>query len=208
MSNRIALPIAVGLTLLLAVILPILRMYLRTGILAVKHPRQMNGPARAVYVSMLLLVVVLTAWLAVYTAAGPEAAGVWHELTLATAAGWALALGGLALLLVAQANMGRSWRIGIDSSPTALVTSGLYRLVRNPIYTGMGAMVLALPLIAPCPVTLAACLAGVTLLAVQARIEEQHLLAMHGDTYREYAARVGRFIPAVGRLRSAPGAGA
>jgi protein-S-isoprenylcysteine O-methyltransferase Ste14 len=33
------------------------------------------------------------------------------------------------------------------------------------------------------------------------RIEEPYLLGTHGDRYRAYARRVGRFVPGVGRLR-------
>ena len=33
------------------------------------------------------------------------------------------------------------------------------------------------------------------------RQEERHLLRTHGAVYAEYAARVGRFVPGVGRLR-------
>ena len=44
--------------------------------------------------------------------------------------------------------------------------------------------------------------ATVVLLAaiqVQVRaVEEPYLLAVHGDAYRDYAARVGRFVPGVG----------
>jgi hypothetical protein len=32
-------------------------------------------------------------------------------------------------------------------------------------------------------------------------VEEPYLRSVHGDAYLEYAARVGRFIPGVGRLR-------
>ncbi|MHC4447722.1 MAG: hypothetical protein ACYSXF_08095 [Planctomycetota bacterium] len=38
----------------------------------------------------------------------------------------------------------------------------------------------------------------------QTRAEEEHLAAMHGDPYRTYAARVGRFVPGVGRLPRRP----
>lgn len=32
-------------------------------------------------------------------------------------------------------------------------------------------------------------------------VEEPHLLATHGQAYAHYAARVGRFLPWIGRLR-------
>ena len=32
-------------------------------------------------------------------------------------------------------------------------------------------------------------------------VEEPHLLATHGRAYADYAARVGRFVPGIGRLR-------
>ena len=38
------------------------------------------------------------------------------------------------------------------------------------------------------------------LVGIQTRLEEQHLLALHGEAYRQYAARVGRFLPGLGRL--------
>lgn len=33
-------------------------------------------------------------------------------------------------------------------------------------------------------------------------VEEPYLLEAHGDRYRRYAVRVGRFVPGVGRLPS------
>jgi protein-S-isoprenylcysteine O-methyltransferase Ste14 len=32
------------------------------------------------------------------------------------------------------------------------------------------------------------------------RVEEPYLIRIHGDSYRDYARRVGRFLPGVGRL--------
>jgi len=32
-------------------------------------------------------------------------------------------------------------------------------------------------------------------------VEEPYLTAKHGDSYRDYAARVGRFVPGVGLAR-------
>ena len=33
-------------------------------------------------------------------------------------------------------------------------------------------------------------------------VEEPYLLRVHGDAYRRYAARTGRFLPRVGRLKA------
>jgi protein-S-isoprenylcysteine O-methyltransferase Ste14 len=35
-------------------------------------------------------------------------------------------------------------------------------------------------------------------------VEEPYLLQMHGDAYADYAVRVGRFVPAMGRLDGLP----
>ncbi len=53
----------------------------------------------------------------------------------------------------------------------------------------------------PGVVSVAAVLALVVAIELQVRlVEEPHLLRTHGDAYAAYAARVGRFIPGVGRL--------
>ena len=79
----------------------------------------------------------------------------WMVHTPVQIAGWC----GLALAIVwtvvAQAQMGRSWRIGIDTShTTALVSSGLFALSRNPIFLAMRVCLLSLVLIRPNAVTL------------------------------------------------------
>jgi protein-S-isoprenylcysteine O-methyltransferase Ste14 len=35
---------------------------------------------------------------------------------------------------------------------------------------------------------------GVTLIGVQVRLEEEHLLRAHGDTYRQFQRRVRRWL--------------
>ena len=42
---------------------------------------------------------------------------------------------------------------------------------------------------------------GIVAFQVQVRlVEEPHLLRTHGEPYRAWASRVGRFVPRVGRL--------
>jgi protein-S-isoprenylcysteine O-methyltransferase Ste14 len=45
--------------------------------------------------------------------------------------------------------------------------------------------------------TLAVAIVDVNLLA--RLVEEPHLLELHGEEYRAYARRVGRFVPGLGR---------
>ncbi len=122
--------------------------------------------------------------------------------TPAGLAGAALAVGGGVLTLVAQGQMGASWRIGVDPAErTALVDHGLYRSVRNPIFTGMLAFAAGEALLVP--TRTAAAGAALLTAAVEyqvRRVEEPVLLAAHGDAYRSWAATAGRFVPGVGRL--------
>jgi protein-S-isoprenylcysteine O-methyltransferase Ste14 len=136
---------------------------------------------------------------------GPAAlTGDGAASALAATAGAALAVAGAATTLVAQAQMGASWRIGLDAGErTALVTHGLYRHVRNPIFTGMAAFALGTALLVPNAVALAALAAALAGVQLQVRgIEEPYLVATHGPAYRRWAATAGRFLPAVGRLRA------
>lgn len=123
--------------------------------------------------------------------------------TAAHVAGLALYAIGLAICVWAQLAMGASWRIGVDESQrTDLVTHGPFALARNPIYSGVIPLVAGLTLLAPNPVAIAAFAALVIALEIQVRlVEEPYLLREHDPAYREYASRVGRFVPRVGLLR-------
>ncbi|MFI0369704.1 methyltransferase family protein [Actinomadura sp. 1N219] len=120
--------------------------------------------------------------------------------------GTALALLGVAATLAAQASMGASWRIGVDEAErTALVTGGPFALVRNPIFTVMIATAAGLTAMVPNPLALTGLALTAVAFQLQVRIvEEPYLWAVHADAYAAYAARVGRFLPAIGRLH--PGA--
>ena len=140
----------------------------------------------------------------VFYVAGPDVLSVWVG-----APGWLGIVGfvlmGLAAVVVvtAQAQMGRHWRMCIDEGvEPGLVTSGLFGWVRNPIYAGMVLFVLGELALAPSPWTLFLVWNGALFVNLQARLEEAHLLAAHGTRYRAYASRIGRFLPTVGRLPS------
>jgi protein-S-isoprenylcysteine O-methyltransferase Ste14 len=110
---------------------------------------------------------------------------------------------GIAITIGSQVAMGRSWRADVDpDARTELVTSGPFRLVRNPVFTGSAITVVGLAFVVPNVVSLLMLVAFLTGLEIQVRlVEEPYLLRVHGDAYRAYAARTGRFVPAIGRLK-------
>ncbi|NKY96658.1 methyltransferase family protein [Nocardiopsis alborubida] len=118
------------------------------------------------------------------------------------ATGLGLMLLGLVLVLVSQAAMGTSWRIGVDEDErTELVTRGAFALMRNPVFTGMGILLAGQALIILSAASVAALAVFVAAVQVQVRaIEEPYLLRTHGAAYSGYAARTGRFLPGIGRL--------
>ncbi len=126
------------------------------------------------------------------------------DTTVAHVAGLLLAVAGIGLTFYAQVAMGASWRIGVDPGErTALVTNGPFALVRNPIFAAMLPTALGLALLVPSWVALFGLAGLVAALELQVRVvEEPYLLQVHGETYAAYAARVGRFLPGVGRLRA------
>lgn len=129
-------------------------------------------------------------------ATDPPAAEIWHVI------GAALLFGGIALLVVAQLNLGASWRIGIEegSSP-GLVTSGFYRFCRNPIFFAILIMLAGYTLLLPTRLSLALLIGAFIGIRQQVLTEEAYLSRTYGDAYRAYARDVGRFVPGIGRLR-------
>lgn len=117
-------------------------------------------------------------------------------------AGVALVVVGAAITLVAQVQMGPSWRVGVDASETTeLVTTGLFAVVRNPIFTSMLVGFAGLALLVPNALGLVGFALAVVALQLHVRvIEEPYLIASHGEPYRRWAGEVGRFLPGIGRL--------
>jgi protein-S-isoprenylcysteine O-methyltransferase Ste14 len=126
------------------------------------------------------------------------------DTTAVHVAGVVLFAVGLAGTLAAQVSMGESWRIGVDeSAATEMVTGGAFAIVRNPIFAAMLPASTGLALMVPSVVALAGLVALAVALELQVRVvEEPYLRRIHGSAYASYAARVGRFLPGIGRLRA------
>ncbi len=116
--------------------------------------------------------------------------------------GAVLLFGGIVLLVVAQLDLGASWRIGIEEGTSpGLVTSGLYRFCRNPIFLAILTVLTGYTLLLPTRLSLILLLGAFIGIRQQVLAEEAYLLGAYGDAYHEYARNVGRFLPGVGRLR-------
>jgi protein-S-isoprenylcysteine O-methyltransferase Ste14 len=128
-----------------------------------------------------------------------------HALDVDVLHGFGIALAALGGLAVfgAQLGMGENWRIGVsDEQRTDLVTGGWFRICRNPIYTAMIVGWTGFALMVPTWLAFGAVVAIALGLELQVRVvEEPYLVRTHGDEYRGYASRVGRFLPGVGRFR-------
>jgi protein-S-isoprenylcysteine O-methyltransferase Ste14 len=98
--------------------------------------------------------------------------------------------------------MGDDWRMDVGARKTALITDGLFRRIRHPIYAFSMLLMVCSALIVPTwPMIVVAAL-HLVLMNVKARNEERHLSQVHGESYLRYVARTGRFLP---RLSSREG---
>jgi protein-S-isoprenylcysteine O-methyltransferase Ste14 len=129
-------------------------------------------------------------------------APLWQPGPWGVAAGVAVTLAGIASTYAAQVSMGSSWRIGVrEDERTQLVVGGAFTVVRNPIFSCMLLTATGLLLLLPNALSVAALASLLAAVELQVRVvEEPYLLRTHGQRYRDYARRVGRFVPGLGRL--------
>jgi len=195
---RIILPLYLAAFFLIAFVWRSYLVWRRTGI----NPYVVGKSKRPIdflelYYRVPTLVILFTTLLfsfvpQVYEYASPIG---WLEVLWVKTVG--LAIMGFALLwtATAQMQMGRSWRIGIDrENRTELISTGLFRVSRNPIFLGMRLALLGYFLVLPSAVMLAAVVLADILMQIQVRLEEEFLTEQHGDAYTEFCSKVRRWI--------------
>ena len=93
--------------------------------------------------------------------------------------------------------LGRQLRIDAGLNPDhELVRSGVYRLVRHPIYTSMLCLLLGTGfMITPPPMLLLSTLLFMIGTEIRVRIEDGLLASRFGDQFRDYRRRVPAYIP-------------
>ncbi|GAB2825292.1 hypothetical protein GCM10027022_14950 [Alpinimonas psychrophila] len=113
-----------------------------------------------------------------------------------------LMLGGVMVVLFALVGLGKAaTATPVPKEGAPLRTNGLYALVRHPIYSGLLAAGFGLALRGGSIWHLLVFAALVVLLSLKSRWEERMLSVVHPE-YALYAARVGRFVPGIGKLKA------
>ncbi len=131
---------------------------------------------------------------------------LWHDplLQWLTYTGWAILVVGLMLIVLAMATLRRKGRPGKGESftqTTAIVDSGVYAVVRHPLYLGWLLMYVAVMLFSQHGLVVLMGLLGIVCMYLICRDEDQHLIEKFGDGYREYMQAVPALNIIVGIIR-------
>ncbi|PZU94313.1 MAG: hypothetical protein DI527_03735 [Chelatococcus sp.] len=120
------------------------------------------------------------------------------------ALGHLLIVAGACLAILAQRFMGTSWRIGAaEGAVGPLVEGGPFAVSRNPVFLGQAILFAGLFLVLPSLAQAALTLAILLAIRMQVEIEERVLASSLGEPYRDYRARVRRWLGAKKRARPA-----
>jgi protein-S-isoprenylcysteine O-methyltransferase Ste14 len=106
---------------------------------------------------------------------------------------------GLAVLILSIFKLGQALTASpIPKEDAKLITDGLYKTIRHPIYTGLILTTLGLALGAASVAKLFFVAALIVLLNYKAKWEETLLLERYPE-YRDYMSKTGRFVPRLKR---------
>ena len=94
------------------------------------------------------------------------------------------------------ARMGKDWRMAVAvGEKTNLITDGLFRRIRHPIYAFSILLMICTMIVIPTIPMVGVALSHIALWNVKARNEERYLLKTQGADYAQYVRRTGRFFP-------------
>ena len=153
----------------------------------------MNALEHRIPPPLLFAGAAIAMWLLSRQAPTVIAQGEWSSLLIVLLVGFGLAMGGPAMRAFRRA--------GTTIDPVAiheasrLVTSGVYRISRNPMYVGLTALLAAWALQLG---TIAAAAGPVLVIAIVTRLqimpEERFLATRFGAAYRDYCTSVRRWL--------------
>jgi protein-S-isoprenylcysteine O-methyltransferase Ste14 len=195
---KIYLPIYLLLYLLVAFVIPTYKTYKQTGINPITFGKADNahdyiGFVMKILIGLLFLAVMLFSFgETIYYYTSPI---LFLENNYLQIFGLVIIHVSLCWIMIAQYQMSTSWRIGIDEvNKTALKTSGVFGVSRNPIFLGMILSMLGVFFILPNALTFFLCLCTYFIIQIQIRLEEAFLEKQHGNSYLAYKQKVRRLI--------------
>ncbi len=117
------------------------------------------------------------------------------DLFFAKIAGMIIIVLGFVLFVLALVAFGRSWRVGIDkATPGNLVTHGVFRFSRNPIFLFIDLYFFGTFLINGTLFFLLIAIAVILGMHYQILQEEDFLMQNYGQSYLVYYKKVGRYF--------------
>jgi protein-S-isoprenylcysteine O-methyltransferase Ste14 len=99
--------------------------------------------------------------------------------------------------IVGEVALGEAFRVALPQGKARLVTTGIYRRIRNPCILGAELFALGTLFIAPSLLALLAVVLNVIGYHLKVQAEEVYLLRMHGEEYEAYRAWTGRYLPRI-----------
>ena len=102
---------------------------------------------------------------------------------------------GFIIGIFAMITMKNSWRVGIKhKQKTDLITSGVYRVSRNPYFLSYDILIMGYVLIFPSPIIIILYLILVVVFHQMILEEEQYLQSVHDLSYTAYQNKVNRYF--------------
>ena len=97
--------------------------------------------------------------------------------------------------LLATLYLGYNFRIELPKEDIELITSGIYRIMRNPIVFGLYLLILGSFFIIPTIINLLLFIINLITFNSKVKDEEKFLLKAFDEEYMHYKIRVGRYFP-------------
>jgi len=195
---QIFLPIATLLYLLLVFVLRSVILWKQTGV----NPFVFGNTEKAHdYIGRVYKLMVLGTWVSIgiYSFYSP-----WYSYLVPIQyleIDWFKTIGLILLVIsflwtsIAQYQMSKSWRIGIDyEEKTDLISHGLFNYSRNPIFLGVLISYLGTFLIIPNILSFSILLVTFVTIQTQVRMEEEYLETVQGRVYLDYQSEVRRWL--------------
>jgi len=195
---QISLPIGTLLYLLQVFVVKSIIQYKRTGVNPFVFGKSDSAHD---YISKVYKVMIFGLWFAIALYAFfPEQykyiLPFWYmENEVVQHVGGALVVVSFIWVIIAQNQMAKSWRIGINyNEKTELCTNGVFKVSRNPVFLGILISNIGTFLIIPNAITFTVLVLTFASLQFQIRLEEEYLLNSHGKEYQNYKNQVRRWI--------------